>query len=67
MTLIQHEGKLQITCNQCPTTYRRTYAQEDFNILREDIKLEGWKIQREAGEWTHACPECSKWTDRRLL
>ena len=38
MTLIRHEGQLQVTCDACPLTYRRTYAEEDFKILVEDIK-----------------------------
>jgi hypothetical protein len=67
MTLIKHEGKMQVTCNACPATYRRTYAEEDFHILLTDIKAEGWRIKRQADEWTHSCPDCSKWTERRLL
>ena len=67
MTLIAHEGQLQVTCNSCPTTYRRSYEQDDFEILRTDIKSEGWRIKREAAEWHHYCPECSKWAERRLL
>ena len=40
MTLIRHEGQLQVTCDACPLTYRRTYAEEDFKILVEDIKAD---------------------------
>lgn len=67
MTLIEHESKLQITCNACLVTYRRTYEQEDFKILLEDIKLEGWRIRREAAEWTHLCPDCARWAEKRLF
>lgn len=67
MTLVKHEGQMQVTCDACPTTYRRTYSEEDFQILLQDIKDEGWKIQRKADVWTHSCPECWKWADRRLI
>jgi len=67
VTLIKHEGKLQITCNSCPLTYRRTYKEEDFEILRTDIKSEGWRTKREAADWNHYCPDCSRWSERRLL
>jgi hypothetical protein len=67
MTLIKHEGKMQITCDACPATYRRTYAEEDFKILLQDIKDEQWKIERKADAWTHTCPDCWKWADRRLF
>ncbi|MBP2560802.1 hypothetical protein J2857_003571 [Neorhizobium galegae] len=67
MTIVKHESKMEITCNSCPVTYCRSYAEEDFSILLEDIKAEGWRIKREAAEWTHRCPDCSRWTERRLL
>lgn len=67
MTIVRHEGKLQVTCDACPATYRRTYDSDDFDILREDILADGWKIERKAGDWTHSCPECWKWADRRLI
>lgn len=67
MTLIRHEGQLQVTCDACPLTYRRTYAEEDFKILVEDIKSEGWKIERKGADWQHACSDCAKWAARRLI
>ena len=67
MTIIHHEGQMQVTCNACKLTYRRTYAAEDFKILVEDIKSEGWKIERKGAEWQHACSDCAKWAARRLI
>nr|CAD6602598.1 hypothetical protein RKHAN_01166 [Rhizobium sp. Khangiran2] len=67
MTIIHHEGELQVTCNACPLTYRHTYAEEDFHILVEEIKVEGWKIERKGAELQHTCPDCAKWAARRLI
>jgi hypothetical protein len=67
MTIIRHEGHLQVTCDACPLTYRRTYAEEDFQILVAEIKAEGWKIERKGGDWAHTCSDCAKWAARRLI
>ena len=67
MTVIRHEGQLQVTCDACPHTYRRTYEEQDLQILVEDIKSEGWKIKRQGDVWTHTCSDCAKWADGRLI
>lgn len=67
MTLVQHQGKLQITCDSCPLTYRRTYVEEDFAIMRADITAEGWRTRRKADKWTHTCPDCARSNERRLF
>lgn len=67
MTLIKHAGQMQITCDSCPLTYRRTYQEADFEIMREDIKTEGWRTRREAAAWKHTCPDCSRSAERRLI
>lgn len=67
MSIVKHEGLMQVTCDSCPASYRRTYAEEDFKIMVEEIKVEGWTIARAAGNWTHTCADCSKWADRRLI
>ncbi|PZR77901.1 MAG: hypothetical protein DI537_42705 [Stutzerimonas stutzeri] len=67
MTVIRHEGKLQVTCDSCPTTYRRTYKEEDFKILLADITAEEWKKFRVGDDWHHRCPDCATSTERRML
>ena len=67
MTVIRHEGQMQVTCDACPATYRRTYEASDFAIMMDDITEDGWKKIRKAGDWTHQCPDCARFSDRRLL
>ena len=59
MSIVAHEGKRQITCDSCPATYRGTFAAADFDIMVADVKAAGWKIARQAGQWTHTCPSCA--------
>jgi hypothetical protein len=58
MTIVRHEGKQQITCDSCPSSHRKVYDAEDFDIMLDDIKADGWRIVLRAGAWTHICSSC---------
>lgn len=53
----KHSGKQQLVC-ECGASHR-VYLAEDFQIMISDAKADGWKVQKVAGEWTHACPDCA--------
>ncbi|SMD18254.1 hypothetical protein [Rhizobium sp. RU36D] len=67
MSIVRHEGRMQVTCDSCPATYRRTYKVEDFDVLIADITSEEWKKFKQEGQWRHRCPDCSKSVERRLV
>lgn len=67
MTLTRTNGRLGISCDACPTTYRQTADETERRALVCAIIAEGWKPIRKAGDWTHLCPDCARFSDRRLL
>jgi hypothetical protein len=48
MTIARHDGRLQVCCDACPSSYPNTYAAEDFPVMIADAKAAGW-IVRPAG------------------
>ncbi|WP_454287125.1 hypothetical protein [Rhizobium arsenicireducens] len=67
MTITKTNGRLGINCDACPTRYRHTAEETAFRELLTEIVDEGWKPIRKAGDWTHLCPDCARFSDRRLL
>lgn len=67
MTITNTAGRLTIRCDACPTRYRHTAEETAFRALLAEIVDEGWKPIRKAGDWTHLCPDCARFSDRRLL
>jgi len=67
MTLVRSAGRLVIRCDSCPTTFRNTAEESTRAEMLEAISAEGWKKIRKAGDWTHQCPDCARFSDRRLL
>jgi hypothetical protein len=53
----RHAGQQQLVCD-CGFAQRRSYAGDEFDVMIADAKADGWAIQKVAGEWTHACPDC---------
>lgn len=67
MTLTKTAGRLSVRCDACHAIYRHTADERAFRELRDQIVAEGWKPIRKAGDWTHLCPDCARFSDRRLL
>lgn len=67
MTVIHHEGLMQVVCDSCGAASRRTYEETDFDILLADITAEGWRKVKRDGAWRHHCPRCAGVSQGRLL
>ncbi|WP_157014865.1 hypothetical protein [Mesorhizobium xinjiangense] len=44
--IVREEGKNQICCDTCPSSYPNTYADEDFAVMIADAKTAGWSIRK---------------------
>jgi hypothetical protein len=58
MSLIRHEGQIELICDAGDEAWPETHAAEDFEILLADAKAAGWRASRIEGEWRHRCPSC---------
>lgn len=58
MTLERYRGKIQLACDECGATTKQRDGDE-FDILREDARDEGWSFWKDGAQWKHACPDCS--------
>lgn len=58
--MIQKYGdQIQLTCDQCGEE-SDAYHEDEFTIMIEGAKKDGWKIHRPDGDWKHLCSECSE-------
>lgn len=57
MSLIREYGKIQFECDECGNT-TKTHDKDDFDILKDNAKSDGWKTYKEGNEWKHRCPDC---------
>lgn len=58
MTIERYRGQSQITCDDCGESQPRTYEADEFDVMVADAKRDGWRMQKEDGEWCHYCPDC---------
>ena len=52
----QEYGKFSLVCSICNTTYIPGF--ETFQDAVDYAKENGWKIEKENGQWEDICPEC---------
>ena len=50
-------GELGVECNECGAELWGGCT-DDFQEFIEELKRDGWKIQRNEGEWEHICSDC---------
>lgn len=50
-------GAIIIRCDFCNDHYEGS-PDEDFQIVWEQAKDEGWRVAKIANEWIHECPLC---------
>lgn len=48
--------EFEVSCDGCGETF--TVDSEWFQDAVNEAKRRGWKIFKEAGGWTHQCPDC---------
>lgn len=66
MTIKIKAGKMHVECDDCGETMKtlngkrtQEYDREDFDILIEDLRDNGWVYERGAdGKYTHTCFDC---------
>lgn len=58
MSIIRHGNQMQLECDDCGTTQRKSYHRDDFDAMIEDAKDDDWKIHKNGNEWEHFCPDC---------
>lgn len=64
MSIECNKGKMQIVCDDCGEGFRAAngrpglYEQDEFDVMIEDAKDNGWLLSRESKEWAHTCPDC---------
>ncbi len=49
--------QITIECDSCPETFAGE-MNEEFTIVWESAKREGWRTRKIADEWLHGCPNC---------
>lgn len=49
--------QVTIECDSCPETFAGE-LDEEFTIVWESAKREGWRTRKIANEWLHGCPNC---------
>jgi hypothetical protein len=61
---IEYEGrKMSLACEDCGTVQDKAYDRDDFHIMIQDAKDDGWRVRsrpaRAGGlEWQHFCGDC---------
>lgn len=46
-----------IVCDDCGEE-TADYDNDEFALMIQQAKEDGWKITQEDGEWCHYCPDC---------
>ena len=61
MTINRDRDVSEVQCDTCGEITKE-YDKEDFYVMIEDIKSDGWHMKRDdkTGEWEHTCPTCVK-------
>ena len=52
----QH-GKIVIECDSCNETFEGEQG-EEFDVVWNAAKRDGWRTRKIADEWLHGCPKC---------
>lgn len=56
--MIDHQGKrVLIECEGCGDVFSGE-PHEEWSTVWPAAQREGWKSNKIAGEWLHACPKC---------
>jgi hypothetical protein len=58
MTIERLGGRMQITCDTCPASQRDSYGKDEFHVMTQDAKAEGWHFEKKHDGWDHFCPGC---------
>ena len=66
MTIKYEKNKMFVECDDCGETMKalngrdtQHYDREDFDILLEDLKDNGWAFKRlDSGKYEHTCDDC---------
>lgn len=46
MTVLHHEGQVELCCDHCPAVWPHIHAEEDFRVMIADAKAAGWRIRK---------------------
>jgi Fe2+ or Zn2+ uptake regulation protein len=57
MSIIKDGRERQLECDGCPAT-TDPFDHEDFQLMIDTAKRDGWQITSQNGEWSHICPDC---------
>jgi hypothetical protein len=56
--MIEREaGQMQLVCDATSVRHPRSYDHDDFEVMIEDAKSDGWIVKIEKGDWKHYSPE----------
>jgi hypothetical protein len=59
--MIDRDGAMMtLVCDTTGAHYRKTYHRDDFDMMLDDAKFDGWRIVKERGEWRHYSPQASR-------
>lgn len=51
-------GKIQLICDECENNETDLQDKDDFDVLIDEAKQDGWLITKDDGKWKHICPRC---------
>lgn len=51
-------GRIELNCDECGDSPGRSFDKDDFDIMIDHAKHEGWRIFKEGKQWLHHCPDC---------
>jgi hypothetical protein len=52
----RQRGKLVVECDSCDEVLHTDTG--DFEVARELMNQDGWRVRKVAGEWLHGCAKC---------
>lgn len=55
--IIQDGRERALECEDCPEQ-TDPFDKDDFKLMIETARKDGWRIVMIMGEWKHYCPDC---------
>lgn len=56
-------GKIALSCDEeCGDHNLDFHDPDDFDVMIDEAKSDGWRIFKWGGEWKHICPFCDPQT-----
>lgn len=52
------DDKIELCCDECRNSAGRTFDRDDFDVMIQHAKDEGWRIFKQGKRWKHNCADC---------